>query len=280
MKDFLKENGILILVIAILLAALMLVASIFLGGQADPLSNAVHFITTPFRNGAAAVADWVEEKYSDHFETEVLREENERLKQALADMEELAREGEAASKENERLRNLLGLRGKRRDLEFESATVTARSGSAWEVTFTISKGSDMGIERGDCVVDDYGNLVGVISEVGINYATVAAVTDSSTDMGGMVERTDVAAILEGDFTLMGEGKLMFSYLSERDELAVGDTVLTSGRGGVYPQGLVVGTVESLHTDVSGMSRYAVIVPRADIGGVRQVFVIKSFEIVE
>ena len=195
-------------------------------------------------------------------------------------MEELAREGEAASKENERLRNLLGLRGKRRDLEFESATVTARSGSAWEVTFTISKGSDMGIERGDCVVDDYGNLVGVISEVGINYATVAAVTDSSTDMGGMVERTDVAAILEGDFTLMGEGKLMFSYLSERDELAVGDTVLTSGRGGVYPQGLVVGTVESLHTDVSGMSRYAVIVPRADIGGVRQVFVIKSFEIVE
>ena len=280
MKDFFKHNGILILVIAALLALIAFLASFLLGGTANPLSNVLGVITTPVRNGVNALASWVEEQYTNAFESDMIREENERLKQENARLQEEAREAQAALRENERLRNLLGLREKRRDLVFESATVTARAAFSWESTFTISKGSDADIAAGDCVVDDYGNLVGVVREVGLNYATVTTVIDSSINMGALLERTYDAAILEGDFALMTEGKLKLTYLPENTELMAGDTVLTSGMGGVYPSGIVVGRIEQIHTDVSGMSRYAVIVPEADLAGLKQVFVIKDFDIVE
>lgn len=280
MKEFWRRNGILILVIAVLLAAITFVFSMLLGGTANPLSNVLGVLATPFRNAASAVAGWTEETYTAIFEANMLREENERLKQENAKLQEAAREGDAASRENERLRNLLGLREKRRDLVLESATVTARSATNWESTLTISKGSTMGVKAGDCVVDDYGNLVGVVGEVGLNYAVVVTLIDSSIDMGALLERTDGAAILEGDFALMEEEKVKLTYLPENVEIMAGDAVLTSGKGGVYPAGILAGKVETIHTDASGMSRYAVVAPAADLDSLKQVFVITAFDVVE
>ena len=99
-------------------------------------------------------------------------------------------------------------------------------------------------------------------------------------MGGIVSRTDSTAMLEGDFTLMQEGRLKMTYLPENTELLTGDLVLTSGLTGIYPSGLVVGAIESLHTDPSGMSRYAVLAPAADLDRLVEVFIIKEFDIVE
>jgi len=79
---------------------------------------------------------------------------------------------------------------------------------------------------------------------------------------------------------MSQGRLKLSYLPENTELLAGDLVVTSGKGGVYPSGLVVGSIESIHTDPSGMSRYAVVAPRADLDHLIQVFVIKQFDIVD
>ena len=79
---------------------------------------------------------------------------------------------------------------------------------------------------------------------------------------------------------MGQGKLKLSYLPENSDLIAGDLVLTSGKGGVYPSGLAAGHVEEVYTEASGMTRYAVIQPETDLDGLKQVFVIKSFDIVE
>ena len=144
----------------------------------------------------------------------------------------------------------------------------------------LSKGSSVGVEAGDCVVDEYGNLVGIIDEVGVNWSQVMTVVDSDLEMGGLIARTDSAGILEGQFDLMGEGKLKLSYLPENSEFMAGDQVLTSGLSGAYPSGLVVGHVEEVLTDASGMTRYAVIVPETDLNALQQVFVIKSFDMIE
>ena len=197
-----------------------------------------------------------------------------------AELEAKAREGEADSKENERLRTLLGLRQKRREFDFESATVTARGSSNWASTLTLSKGAEQGVQAGNCVVDEAGNLVGIIEEAGANWSTMITITDATLEMGALIARTDSTAVLEGDFTLMAEGKLKLTYLPENTELITGDLVLTSSMGGNYPSGLVAGTIESIHTDASGMSRYAVIVPAADLDDLVQVFIIKAFDIVE
>ena len=130
------------------------------------------------------------------------------------------------------------------------------------------------------MVDEYGNLVGIIDEVGVNWSQVMTVVDSDLEMGGLIARTDSAGILEGQFDLMGEGKLKLSYLPENSEFMAGDQVLTSGLSGAYPSGLVVGHVEEVLTDASGMTRYAVIVPETDLNALQQVFVIKSFDMIE
>lgn len=280
MKDFLRRNGILILIIAVLLSAITAVSSYALKGQANPLGNALGVITTPVRNGIASFAGWAEGIYNYSFKYQELEAENARLQRENAALEEQARDGEAASKENERYRELLGLKEKRRDFVFESARITARSSSNWASSLTLSKGSAQDVAAGDCVVDAAGNLVGVIDEVGSNYSVMITTVDANLEMGGIVVRTDSTAMLEGDFALMQEGALKMTYLPENTELLTGDLVLTSGMTGTYPSGLVVGAIQSLHTDPSGMSRYAVLTPAADLDSLVEVFIIKEFDIVE
>ncbi len=281
MKDFFRHNGILILIAAILVALITAVVSMLLGGIANPFANLAGIISTPVRNGISAVTNWVEERYSDAFEQEQLKDELEALKQENAELKAKEREYDAALQENERLRNALDLRPKERSFDqLESAMVTARSTSNWESSITLSKGSSMGIEVDDCVVDEYWNLVGVVAEVGENWCTVRTLIDANIEMGGQLVRTGGAAILEGDLALMGEGKLKLSYLPENSQLMSGDLVITSGRGGVYPSGLVAGHVEEVRTDASGMTEYAVIVPETDLDNLQQVLVIKDFNIVE
>ena len=281
MKDFFRSNGPIILIIAILLAALTAVGAYAFQGVPNPLGDVLGVVTTPVRNGISALAGWVEGVYNYSFHYDELQAENERLKAEIAELEAAAREGEADSKENERLRELLGLRPKERELdELESATVTARSSTNWSSTLTLSKGADHGVEAGDCVVDSAWNLVGIIDQVGTNWSTMLTVVDANLEMGAFLSRTESIAILEGDFSLMAEGKLKLTYLPENTELITGDLVLTSSMGGNYPSDLVVGSIESIHTDASGISRYAVIQPSADLSSLAQVFIIKEFNIVE
>ena len=280
MKDFFRSNGPIILVIAVLLAALTAVGSYALQGVPSPLGNVLGVVTTPVRDGISALAGWVEGVYNYSFRYDELQAENDRLKAEIAELEAAAREGEADSKENERLRELLELRPKNRSFDLESATVTARSSTNWSSTLTLSKGSDQGVAAGDCVVDSAWNLVGIIDTVGTNWSTMLTVVDANLEMGAFLSRTESIAILEGDFALMAEGKLKLTYLPENTELITGDLVLTSSMGGNYPSDLVVGSIESIHTDASGISRYAVIAPAADLASPVQVFIIKDFDIVE
>ena len=280
MTDFLKQNGILILVIALLLALITTVLSFTFGGIANPFANLAGVIATPFRNGIQAVTAWGEGIYADAFEREAMAEELEWYKQRVAELETQAREGEAASRENERLRDLLDLREERPEFTWVDAKVTAHGSSNWSSNLTISKGSSAGIQAGNCVVDQYGYLVGIVDKVGLNWSTLITVIDVDLELGGLIARTDSAAIIEGDFSLMVQGRLKLTYLPENTPLLSGDTILTSGlmSGGTatYPSGLVVGHVEQVRSDAGGMNDYAVLLPASDLDGVEQVFVITGF----
>ena len=277
MRDFLRQNGLLLVIIAALCAVLIGVLSALL--HISPVSNLLGVLSTPFRSAVAAAAGWVEDRYNYSFQYDELVEENEALRRQVADLQEQIRDAQDANRQNELYRELLGLAEKRADFELEDATVTLRAASNWDSTLTINKGSNVDVAVGDCVVDAYGNLVGVISEVGLNYSVLATVIDPSTEIGGRIPRTDDNAVLEGDFALMREGRLKLSYLPENSQLISGDQITTSGLGDVYPSGLVVGTVESVHTEADGLTRYAAVAPAADLDHLRYVFVIKDFDVV-
>ena len=280
MKDFLRRNGVWLLVIALLLSILIGITSAVMGGNADPLSNLVTTIVTPIRNGVAAAGDLVQgvSRYVLHYGE--MEQQISDLEDQVARLEEQVREGEEAVQENALLRDLLDLRERRRDFVFESAKITARSTSNWRATLTLSKGEESGVQVGNCVVTSTGVLVGVVSTVGSHYCEVSTVIDTSMEMGGVITRTNTAGVLEGDFALMQEGKLRLGYLPDEAQLVAGDEVLTSGRGDVYPSGLVVGQVEAVFNDASGLNRYAVVVPEVDLDTLIEVFIIKEFDIVE
>lgn len=278
MKDFFRSNGILIVIIAVLLTAIIGVCSAILG--MSPITDLLGVLSTPFRTGADAVASWVEDRYNYAFRYDELVAENEALRAQLADLREQILDAQDANRQNELLRELVGLVERRPDLKIEDAAITARAVSNWDATMTIDQGSSVGIAEGNCVVDQYGNLVGIVSAVGLNWADVSAVVDPSIEIGVRLPRTDEEAVLEGDFALFLEGKMRMSYLPEGSLPLLGDAVTTSGLGDRYPSGLVVGTVESLHDEDNGLTQYAVVVPAADLENVRYVFVIKSFEIAQ
>lgn len=280
MKDFLRQNGILLLVIAFLLSVLIGVLSVVLGGQADPLSNLVNTVTAPVRGGIAAAADWAEGVYGYVFHYGEMEEELKELRAKVGKLEEEVRQSEEAIRENEQLRQLLELKERRRSFDLETVKVTARSTSNWESTLTLSKGTGDGIEAGDCVITETGVLVGVVAKTGLNWSTVSTVINTDTEIGGIVTRTYSAGVLEGDFSLMNQGKLKLNYLPEGAQLVSGDEVLTSGRGDMFPSGLPVGQVEGVFTDPSGQTRYAVVTPSVALDSLIEVFVIKDFDIAE
>ena len=279
MKRFFQKNGIMMLAAVVVVAVGLCIASA-VSNQTGFLQNAAGVVTYPFRAAGSAVTGWFQ-SIGERFQTvESLRKENEDLRKENAQLTEDLRQAKTDSEENQRLRDLNGLRQQRRDFTFEAAHVIERSTSNWSRTLTLNKGTSLGVEKGDCVVDQYGYLVGVITDAGLNWTTVTTILDTTSSIGATVFRTEQVAVAQGQLGLMSEGQLALTYVDEPDKLIAGDLVVTSGLGGYYPSGLPIGTVTELRTDTGGLTQYAVLSPKADIGALTQVFLITEFDVVE
>ena len=277
MKNFFNKTGIWILAAAVVIVVTL---SILSATGTGIINNIAGAITSPFRSAGAAIGNWfgsIADKFDD---VEALQKENEELRKRVAQLEDANRQAVTDSQENQRLRSLLNLRQQRRDFTFESAKVTQYENSNWASTLTLNRGTSCGVAVNNCVVNETGALVGVVTEVGLNWCTVATVLDTQAQFGVTVFRTGEAAVAMGDLALMHQGKLKLNYLSGTNPPAGGDLVLTSGLGGYYPSGLVIGTVEDVRTDDSGLTQYAVLQPNVTPAELVEVFIITSFDIVD
>ena len=280
MKVFLKKTGLKVLILVLVVALILGLSIHFLAGRAGFLSNAVSALRAPIQRSALAVTDWLEGIYGYMYDYDRLMEENEQLRAQLADAQEQARLAADANEENRRLRELLNLAEKRSDFELESAKIIAWDASNWTSCFTISKGANSGIELGDSVITEYEALVGQVVELGDTWATVRTIIDVDMGAGALAGTSGSAAMVVGDFSLMQRNSAKLTYLTDSSQVFVGDSVLTSGEGGSFPQGLVIGTIAALETEAGGQTIYGVVEPACDLGSLTQVFIIKDYEIVE
>ena len=279
MKRLLTKYGMMVLSLAVVIAVILSVMAYF-STSASALPNLAGIIATPFRSAGAAISETVS-GWADYFtEFDRLKEENQQLKLELAEKEAAIRQAEKDSEENERLRKLLDLREQRRDLHFESARILETDSSNWESVLTVNKGTAQDVAVGDCVVTEEGFLVGVVTEAGLNWCTIRTILDSDTSIGATVFRSGQNAVAQGDFALMGEGRLRLSYLGASPDVVAGDLVVTSGLGDYFPSQLVIGTVESVSTGDDGLAQNAVIIPSMSLEDLQQVFIVTSFDIVE
>ena len=279
MKNFLKQHGLWVLFAAAVLSVALAVMSV-LSANSSPLENLTGILVSPFRAGYTAIATWFNDLQNYYKDTTDLQAENAAMRQQIAKDAETIREAEAAVEENKLLHKLLDLTQKRRDLsDIEAAMITEHAVSNWTSSLTLNKGTSLGIEVGDCVIDECGNLVGLIDKAGTNWSTVLTLVDTDTSLGAQVFRTKDLGVAQGDFSMMRENRLRLDYIPSDCRLLAGDLVVTSGLNGYLPSGLVIGSVEEVQMDDSGASSYAILAPEADFDSLTEVFVIKSFEIV-
>lgn len=279
MKEKLLKFGLWILAAAAAIAVLLSVLTWF-SATSSILNNAAGVILSPFRYVSESVHRFYEDKRHYYADYRELVEENQALRDEVAELRANAMQVERDREENALFRQLIGLREQRRDFVFEAAMVLERSSSNWTRTMTLNRGTVHDVAVKDMVVSSEGYLVGVVSEAGLNWCTVQCITDTDTELGALLFRTGDTLIAEGDFSLMQRDRLKVSYLPSETVLLVGDYIVTSGLGGYYPSNLVIGTVESVEADDNGLAQYAVLAPMLDLDALTEVFIIKDFDIVE
>ena len=276
MKNFFKKSGILIICLAAVIALVTIVTLTLSPGNSDAVTGAGNVIMKPVKNMMTSFVQSLEKIYGYMFKYDKIVEENEQLKAQIAKLEEEYRDYTAISEENERLNKLLGFSSKNSGYEYESATIISWTASNWSSTFTIGKGSNSGIELYDCVITENGYLVGQVTELGPSTATVTTILDTSSSIGALIYASSEVAVIEGDYKLFQEGKVKLSYLPDNAAVATGDTVITSGKGGQYPQGLVIGYVSDIYKAGGGLSDYASVTTAASIDNLTNVFIITEF----
>lgn len=244
-------------------------------GNPSPVTRIVSFVTTPVQRVATGISNFFSHGLSYFTDFDALQAENEELKRQIREMEQTVRDAELALEENAQLRRQAGQPERMRELTTINAEVIARNPGDWATTLTLDKGSNHGVELGDLVTTVDG-MAGYVSELYSNTCEITTVIDVEMQCGALITRTRETAIAEGDYDLMADGNLRLSYLTEDTSVVIGDTVETSGRGGVFPKGVMIGTVESVLPESNGISYYAVIRPFVDVDTISSVSIVTDY----
>ena len=280
MREYLRKNGIRMAIIVFSVALVIALGAAARNGRVGFLQNMAGVLEAPVKKVLSSAVNAMNTVYGYLFEYDSLLAENESLRSQLADAQESAREGIAASAENARLRKLLELRDAHNDYVMESSKIVLWSSSNWSSSFTISKGSSSGIELGDPVITEYGVVVGQITELGSTWATVSTLIDVDMSVGAFVGDTGTSGMVVGEYSFMKRNQAKLTYMADGAQIFVGDVVLTSGSGGAFPAGLVIGTLSAVRTESGGQMEYGVVEPGCDFSQLVQVFIIKDFTVVE
>ncbi len=273
MKHLFTTKVKIVLVIAVLLGIALAVISSLTGVSIPDMF--VKGILTPVRSGVSSLTDRVEQLYSYMFEYESLKAENEALKEELAAIQDQARRTDSITQENQRLRELLALKEAHEDYELVDGYIISWSSNEWSSTFTINRGANVGIEKDMCAITSSGELVGLVSEVGPNYAVIKSVLDSSLEISATIASSGYNGMVQGGYFSGLAGMLRMNYLPTSATIRNNDEVVTTGAT-VYPRDLIIGHVVDAGFDDTGVAKYAVLQPAADIGALEQVFIITQY----
>lgn len=230
------------------------------GGLVSPVGAAGAVLGS----GTDSFSTAFEDATADESTLSGLKEYNAQLLSEHAQLEEY-------KQENERLQGLLNLKNKYA-LSGAAARVIGRSGQAWSQTVTIDKGSSSGVQTGQTVMGTSG-VVGQIVSANPATATVRLLSDPQSGAAAMVQSSRAEGIVRGSLS----GVLYFEDFDASASIAAGDVIITSGLGGSYTSGLIIGTVVSVETSQGDSSRRAVISPNDQISSLEEVFVVASAE---
>ncbi len=275
MRFFFKSRQFKIMVAIV--AAVLLLTAIFgiVGTRMAPQTDIFGSIAQPFRSLAAKIREAAGDFSSAYNGGNSLMLENAELKSELDEMRQKLADYDEISRQNESNENYLGTKEANNDVISSRATLITRDSDDPYGAFTINRGSTSDIRKYDPVITESG-VVGYITEVGITTSKVTTLLSPSLTMGAIDNRSGDSGITSGRLELAQKGRCVLKNLARSSGVAIGDYVSTSGEG-IFPSGLLIGSIEYIGTDSINSSIYAEIKPFVNIGEIRDVMVITSFE---
>ena len=273
-KKFWSPRVKTILILAVILALLVSVAAAVISGTPF-FTNVIGTILSPIRSGVAAIDRQAEQYYNYLFSYESLQAKNAELERRILAMEEDVRTAETYQRENERLKLLLKLTEEHEDYSLVSAYIISWNASNYRSAFTIGKGTNAGLEEGMCAITENGQVVGLVTEVGANWATITTVQDSSLEISASIASSGYTGVVQGTYLSDGSSVLRMNYLPTDAILKNDDQVVTTGST-LYPRGLLLGYLTNVGLDETGVAKYATIEASCDFASLEQIFIITQF----
>lgn len=268
-----RKFKIILAVLAMLIAVSVVFAAI--GGKMSPQADIAGTISAPFRALATRISDGISNFVGTYTEGESLSLENAELESEIAELREKLADYEKISSENKFYKDYLEIKDKNPSFKFEAATLISRDKEDPYKGFVINKGTVNGISANDPVITEAG-LIGFVSQAGLTTSKVVTLLSPELSAGALDNRTNDSGVLSGSVELASKGKTRFYNLSRSCNIAVGDYVVTSGEG-IFPSGLLIGTIQTIGSDKYNTSIYAEIRPFVDFESIKGVMVITEFE---
>jgi rod shape-determining protein MreC len=245
------------------------------------LNNIISVPMKPIQGFFSSIGREIEDFLSFFKEMENVKRENDVLKAEVAELKKQNREMAVLENKNEELRQALNLKKQFGDYTIHGANIIAVDPSNWFNVFKIDIGSKEGIDSNFPVVTSAKGLVGRVVSSDISTSTVQTIIDVESAISGWIAKAGGGhAIVRGDMELKGKGLCKMDYIPLEVDVEVGDIIETSGLGGYYPKGIVIGEVIEVRKSNSELDRYAIIQPAADFKRLEEVFVLKSNKNIE
>lgn len=268
----LPTKYILLILSGICIVAILLSFTMNISG--GPLNTVAGYVFIPMQRGVNTVGTWISEKTDNLKNLADVMAENEELHRQVDSLTTELNTVKLEQYELENLRELLELDQKYPSYEKVAANVIGKDGGNWFHNFTIDKGTNDGIEE-DMNVIASGGLVGIVTDVGPNYAKVASIINDTSKVTGTVTTTSDGLIVNGSLQNMNESmEIEFTNLNDKDDaVALGDPVVTSHVSDQYQQGILIGYISSLKTDSNNLTKSGTITPAVDFEHIQEVLVI-------
>lgn len=275
MRFFFRSRQFKIILAVAAVLIVIAAACAVIGGNMSPQANILGSITAPFRAAATKISNGISDFVSAYTEGDKLALENAELQSEINELREKLADYEKTVSENEFYKNYLEIKDENQSFKFTAATLISRDKEDPYGGFVINRGTVNGISANDPVITEAG-LVGYISEAGLTTSKVTTILSAELTAGALDNRTSDSGLISGSAEFAEKGETRFYNLSRSCNIAVGDYVITSGEG-IFPEGLLVGTIQSIGSDEYNTSIYAGVKPFADIEGLKGVMVITDFE---
>ena len=254
---------------------LLMILSVFSDKVSGPFKVAANVTVIPMQQGINHIGGWLGD-VNDSFKTlKEVQSENKKLKERVDELITENNNLQEDKYELERLQALYKLDQNYAEYEKVGAHVIGKDTGNWFSTFTIDKGSKDGIEKDMNVIAGTG-LVGIVTETGPTWAKVRSIIDDSSNVSGMVLSTSDRCIVEGDLSLLTDGKIRFEQMENNDNtINVGEQIVTSYISDKYLQGILIGYVSEVNVDSNNLTLSGYITPAVDFKNLQEVLVITT-----